>query len=275
MGLFVFVSFKLLNGFAFGEYIYAGLGISLSSSIADVRRYDFIKSISSQKDFRIIRLAEQLILLFPFIIGLFVFGWSLYAVLLLLAAIAFSFINLNISLPYSLPTPFGKRPFEFARGFRAAVLFIIGCYILVPIGISVDNFNLSLASIAGIGLISGNYFIQPEPRFYIWIHAMNTPKFLMEKTKTILYYTFITIAPIAIILSIYNPNRIGSVVLMILAAIAFTQMCMLAKYLAYPSEVNIIAGLAIVGSILFPPMMLIIIPIFYFKANRRLGQYLR
>ena len=275
LAVFAFLSFRLLNGYAFGEYIYAGLGISLSSSIADDRRYDFIKSISSRRDFRIIRLAEQFILLFPFTIGLFLFGWTLAALILLLFGILFSFINLNVRLPYSLPTPFGRRPFEFAKGYRGAVLFIIGCYLLVPIGISEDNFNLSLASIAGIGLVSGNYFIQPEPRFYIWIHTMGPLNFLMEKTKTILYYSLLTIAPIAIILSFYNPSRIGSIALMILAAIAFTEICMLAKYLAYPSEVNIIAGLAMAGSILFPPLMLVIIPIFYLKAYRRLDEYLR
>jgi len=274
-GTFFFITFKLLGGFAFGEYIYSGLALTISSSMTDPKKYDFIKSISSKSDYRIIRFAEQLIIFSPFIIGYFIFGWYFLGAILLLTAIVISVSYFNFKLPYSLPTPYGHRPFEFTRGFRGGVLLIIAAYILVPIGISVDNFNLSLSSITVIGLISGNYFIQPEPRFYIWIHSIEPKRFLIEKTKTILYYGLMTIAPIVITLSVYDASRIGSIVLITLAMIAFIEMCMLAKYIAYPSEINLVAGLAMVGSILFPPLMLVIIPIFYIKAVQRLEQYLR
>jgi len=273
--IFVFITYRLLNGFAYGEFLYPILGLSISSSMADSRRVDFIKSISHPGEFRLIRLSEQLVIITPFIIGLLIFGWTFQALGLFIIGIIVSFLDKQIALPFALPTPFGKRPFEFSRGFRNAFLVILGCYILVPLGLSVDNFNLAIASIAGIGLASGNYFIQPEPRFYVWIHNMNPSRFLLEKSKTILHHTLISVTPPVLALLYYYPDKIGIITLLVLSAIAFTIMCMLAKYLAYPSDINIIAGFAMGISIFFPPLMLIIIPVFYFKAINRLLQVLR
>ncbi len=273
--LFYFVSYRLLNGFDFGEYIYLALGLSSATSIADPRRHDFIKMISRPADNRIIRLAEQVIILFPFIIGLLIFEWYWIALGLSLAIIIFSFINKSVVLPFTIPTPFGRRPFEFPRGFRMSLIPLIGSYLLIPIGLSAGNFNLALASIAVIGLISGNYFIQPEPRFYVWMHSKTPQAFLIEKIKTIVLYILLCIAPITIALLVYDSSRCATIMLMGLAAVVFVVMCMLSKYIAYPSEINIAAGFAMGMSILFPPLMLIIVPVFYFKAIKRLDHYLR
>jgi hypothetical protein len=48
----------------------------------------------------------------------------------------------------------------------------------------------------------------------------------------------------------------------------------LAKYAAYPSEMNLPEGIVIALGLSFPPMLLIFAPYFYFKAIQKLKPYL-
>lgn len=273
--LFVALTIKLLNNFAFGEFIYLFIATSIAFPLTNQDRLGFLKSISIQKNYYRIRLIEQAIIILPFIIGLLFYKWLGVAVLLFFIGLYFSFGKFNYNFPYSIPTPFGSRPFEFPAGIRKNMLFVILAYSLVPIGLSVDNFNLALASIPAIGFIVGGFHAAPEPRFYIWIFKLPPKEFLKHKALTILRYTLLLILPPVAVLSFYNLESVLLVSAISLAAISFAVMCMLSKYVSYPQEINLIQGLAMGGGILFPPIMLVIIPWFYFKALKGLQPVLK
>ncbi len=48
----------------------------------------------------------------------------------------------------------------------------------------------------------------------------------------------------------------------------------LAKYSAYPQEMNIPKGILIAFSIYFPPFLLVLIPLFYLKSVKKLKVFL-
>ena len=272
---FVFLSFKLLINFAFGELIYLLLAVSIAFPLMDRDRLQFLKQICTNRNYFQIRMIEQLVVLFPFIVGLLIFEWWWYAAALMVLAMYFSFGKVNYQFPYSIPTPFGKYPFEFPSGFRKSLPLIMVAYALVPIGLNVDNFNLALASIAVVGFVVGGFHSAPEPKFYIWIFKYSPTTFLKKKIITIFRNTFLLTLPIIGTLLYYSLESYIMVLLLLVAAIAFAVMCMLSKYLAYPQEINLTQGLAMGASILFPPIMLVIIPWFYFKALKSLQPILQ
>jgi hypothetical protein len=58
-----------------------------------------------------------------------------------------------------------------------------------------------------------------------------------------------------------------------LALVGFAFLCtiILAKYAAYPHEINLPEGTLVAISISFPPVLLALIPYLYFKAIRKLN----
>jgi len=273
--LFVFLTVRLLDDFAFGEWVYALIGFSLSLPLVDSQRLGFLKQITEDRHFFYLKLIEQSIVLFPFIIGLFIFRHYLAAIVLICAGVYLSLRKSNFHLPYSIPTPFGGQPFEFPSGFRKTLILILLAYGLLFIGLRVDNFNLALASIAGIGFIVGGFHSSPEPRFYIWIFKNTPAHFLRNKGLIILKYMSVLILPIMITLVCFDYAKVVLVIFIAVAAFCFAIMCMLSKYISYPQEINIIQGLAMGAAILFPPVMIAIIPWFYIKALRRLQPILK
>jgi len=275
IALFIFLTIRLLDDFAFGEYIYLFIGLSLSFPLTRPQRLEFIKQISSNRKFYIIRIVEQVLMLLPFIIGLLVYRWYVMALVLFMCGVILCFGKMNYQLPFSIPTPFGRTPFEFPAGFRKTLPLIILSYALIPIGLNVGNFNLALASVAAMGFIVGGFHSSPEPRFYVWIFKSSPAQFINKKIYTILKYVAFLVIPITAVLLFYDISEYLKIILISIAAMGFAIMCMLSKYISYPQEINIVQGLAMGGSILFPPIMLAIIPWFYFKALQRLQTVLK
>jgi len=273
--LFAFLTIRLLDDFAYGELIYAMLGISLVFPFTENRRLEFLKQISNNRNFYLIRLIEQFTMLTPFIVGLLIYNWFVVAAVLIALGCFFGFSKLNYTLPFSVPTPFGKRPFEFPAGFRKTLPIIILAYALASIGLSVNNFNLALASMAAVGFVVGSFYTSAESRFYVWIFKFSPKWFLKKKSLAIVTYLTLLIIPIIITLLIFDSSQIWKIAVMYIAVIGFAIMCMLSKYISYPQEINLIQGMAMGASILFPPIMLVIIPWFYFKALSGLQPILR
>ena len=98
-------------------------------------------------------------------------------------AIILAFIHFNTTLNFTIPTPFYKKPFEFAVGFRTTFFIFPLAYLLTYISIFVNNFNLGVFSMLLIFLVALSYYSKLEQEYYIWSYNLSPKKIPCSKNK--------------------------------------------------------------------------------------------
>ena len=181
-----------------------------------------------------------------------------------------SILNFSNSFNFTIPTPFSKKPFEFPVGFRKTFYIFPLAYFLTYQSILVGNFNLGAASMLLIAIVILTYYSKPENEFYVWAFNLSAKDFLINKIKTGLIYFTILSLPIIISLIIFFPNETTTLIVFLLLGYVYIITIILAKYSAYPNEMNLPEGMLIGMSLMFPPILLGIIPFFYSKSIKHL-----
>jgi hypothetical protein len=264
------VSVFLFSKTEYAEYFYGLTAISFLSRLNGKRRNDFLKTIFTVKDYKKLRIIENLIVIFPFVVFL-LFTQSFLVVLVLISiSILMSIFNFDNSFNYTIPTPFSKKPFEFSVGFRKTFYIFPFAYFLTLQSILVENFNLGIFSLILIAIVILSYYSKPENEFYIWSFNLSSKGFLMNKIKIGILYSTLLSLPVIAPLIIFFPDEATILLLFILLSYAYIITLILAKYSAYPNEMNLPEGILIGLSLMFPPILLAIIPMFYSKSIKQL-----
>jgi hypothetical protein len=189
---------------------------------------------------------------------------------LLVLSTILAIINFDKNLSRVLPTPFKRLPFEFIIGFRKSILFIILIYFVIFKAVQVDNYNLGIVSLGFLYLIFMSFYLKPEPSSFVWIFSNNVISFLKRKIIFALSCATLLSAPGLIAISIFFPHRFIISLAVCLVGMIFLISMILAKYSAFPKEMNLAQGILYGLSLWFPPMLLIVIPIFYKQSKRNL-----
>lgn len=272
---FTGLSFVLFERTEFARYLYLALAIAAVQALNAANRIDFLKNCFSKKDYLVIRATEIILVTFPFLLFLIYKGEYALGLLILPAAFLTNSLDGYKKLNFTLKTPFYKHPFEFAVGFRKSFLIVTLSYLLVCIAIGVTNFNLGMFAIITLYFISLTYYTLPEAYYYVWIFSGSEKGFLAYKIKIALLYSLMLSLPAVLALVLAFPDR----VLYLAGIMAFGSLVLIAsilgKYSAYPAEINIPQGLGIAFCILFPPALLLILPIFYMKSIKQLKPLFR
>ncbi len=268
--VFYFGSEYLFSKTEFAKYIYGFVALGFVSRLSEAKRNDFIKSIFGTSAFLKIRMLENLIYAFPFALFLIYKEEFVMSFLLMVSSLLLVIFNFNVNLNFTIPTPFGKKPFEFVTGFRKTFFIFPFAYLLTYAAIDVNNFNLGIFSLLLIGLICLSYYIKPENEYYVWNYSLTPKDFLIEKLKIgLLYYTALSI-PILIALGIFFYNEIGILLVFFIISYAYIIAIILAKYSAFPDEMSLPQGILIALSFMFPPILIGLIPYFYSLSVKRL-----
>jgi hypothetical protein len=82
------------------------------------------------------------------------------------------------------------------------------------------------------------------------------------------------VLPILLSLLVFYPSDYTVILLFFVMGLLFLWTVILAKYSAYPGEMNLPEGITIAFSLYFPPLLLAMIPIFYTKSIRKLKHLL-
>lgn len=269
--VFVGVSQLLFEKIKFAEYIYAVLALIVCYTLSEPNRNNYLQLLFHKKDYCIIRIIENCLLAFPFCIFLLYQNFNTIALIVLLIAIVFSFFRFAVINRLVLPTPFYKKPFEFVIGFRKNYFLFLVYLALTAIAIYVDNFNLTIFALVLNQLTCLNFYVKPEPLFYVWAHAFNPSKFLNYKIQTAIQQSLIFSLLIGFALLIFYWHYWYIIALIIILSILYIVLMLMGKYAFYPAEVNLIQVLAVALSIFFPPFLLITLPYFYMKAKQNLS----
>jgi hypothetical protein len=213
-----------------------------------------------------IRILENTILCLPFVLLLLYKSFFLEASMLFLCSLLLSLFTLQSAFHFTIPTPFSKNPFEFSTGFRRSFFLFPIAYALTFMAIKVDNFNLGLFSMLLIFLISMSYYPTPENEFFVWVHADSPRSFLKKKMMVALSYVMLLASPILISILIFYPMEFQKILLLLLIGVLLLLTIILAKYTAYPTEINFPEVIKIALCLFFPPLFVVMIPYLYFKA---------
>jgi hypothetical protein len=271
---FYAISFLLFSKTEFADYFYSLISLSFISKLSEKGRTDFLKTIFSNRNYRKLRILENLILTFPFLIFLVYQQSFLVALALICLSTLLSVFNFSNNFNYTIPTPFSKQPFEFVVGFRKTFFIIPFSYFLIYQSVLVDNFNLGISSMLLITLIVLSFYLKPENEFFVWNFSTTSKHFLRSKIKiALLYFTLLSL-PIIISLLLFFPKEIIIVLAFLLLSYIYIITIIFVKYSAYPNEISLTEGILISTSLMFPPLLLIITPLLYNKSIKQLNNIL-
>ena len=271
VALSFFLFFKMPS---YAAYIYGGLGLSVLTMLSGIERNGFLKSIFTDKFYSQVRLVENALVILPFVIFLLFKNNLWIALVVLVFSSVLAFFNTRQQWNYTIPTPFSKQPFEFVVGFRKTFYVFLGAYFLTYMAISVGNFNLGVFALLVIFFTYLSFYAEPEDPFFVWIFSMTSKQFIFKKIKTALLFSTLLSLPIIISLGIAFPNNIGVLFISQLLGYLYLLTILLAKYAAYPKQMNVPQAVIIGLGLWLPPLLLGIIPYFYRQSIKRLNNIL-
>ncbi len=254
--------------------VYDLLMISILLRLGNQERNDSLKAIFGKSDYLRIRMLENGCLCFPFFLYLGYKQLYLPALLLVPIAIGLALIANLPKLQTTIPTPFKRIPFESIIGFRKSAWFLFLIYLLSGKALQVDNYNLGIFSLVVLFFIHMDFYSKPEEKYYCWIFAMGPTAYLGRKIKDGLIASSILTLPVFLAIIICFLGNYWITIAAQLLGYTYLISMILAKYSAFPGRLNIVHSIFYAVSILFPPLLIIIIPIFYIQAKRRLTNIL-
>ncbi len=255
-------------------YIYAFAALFFISKLSETKRNDFLKFCFANRQYRKVRIAENLIIALPFIVLLACKQHFLLTLILFVISIVMALLSYRATYNITIPTPFHKKPFEFTVGFRNSFFMFIIAYGLAIIAIKVNNFNLGIFALGLIFFTTSGYYLKPENEYFVWVYNCTPARFLFEKIKTALLFSFCLCLPVLILLSISYLEHIGVLLVFTFLGLLYLTTWILAKYSAYPEEIGITQGV-IFAIGLFPPMLIVIIPLFASQSVNKLKEILK
>ena len=272
---FYLLSTYLFKKTEFAVYIYPFLYINLVVRLSETRRCEFLTICFGDTQFKKIRIAENLICTIPFVSFLLYKQLIIPIVFILLLSIILALLNFRTKFNYTIYTPFSKRPFEFTTGYRNTFPLFIIAYALVIIAVNVNNFNLGIFSLMFVFGLSLSFYLPTENEYFVWNYSLNPRNFLINKIKTALLYSSALAIPIVVLLSFYFQQSIGPLFIFLLIGWGWVICAIVTKYSSYPNEINIPNGILLALCLALPPMLIILTPIFFYKAEKRLKNILK
>lgn len=271
---FIGLSIYLFSKTDYAEYVYILIALRLVSKLSEINRNDFLKMVFEYKMYLKLRVVENIIIALPFII--FLTYKQLYPslIVLIILSISMALINFKSTFNFTIPTPFYKYPFEFSVGFRSTFYLFFFAYFLTFMAVSVGNFSLGAFALMLIFLVTISFYSKPENEYYVWSFKKSPRGFLFEKIKIGIIYSTILSIPVLLALGVFFRDEASILFLLLLLGYVYLIAMILAKYSAYPLELNIPQGILFAISLLFPPLLIGVIPFFYLKSINRLNAFL-
>ena len=264
------VAFQKLPKFA--PYIIMLICVYLQMRLSQKQRSDFLYIVYGKTIKRKLRIVENLIISVPFLVILIISGQYLAAAALLVVSAAAAFIETRSS-GFALPTPFSKKPYEFAVGFRKTFFIIPLIYLITVMSVYANNINLGLFSILAFPLLTATYYLKAENEYYIWIFAQTARQFIMHKALAAIKNTLLLALPSMLLLWIAFPECWWQVLIPAAVGIIFVTTVLLATYSTYPREMGIVEVM-LIFSVFLPPFFVVVMPYFYVRSVQRLKNFL-
>ena len=267
IGLFLYTTYA--------PYIYIFVSLYFTTKLSEIKRNDFLKIHFGNGRYRKVRILENLIVALQFIIFLIYKHCFYTTIFLFVITVLIALLSFKTTYHFTIPTPFYKKPFEFTVGFRNSFFVFFIAYGLAIIAVAVDNFNLGAFALLLIFLPVLGYYLKPENEYFVWSHSLTPAKFLVEKIKIAFVFSSCLCSPVLILLGIFYFENLGVLLLCILLGNLYLITLILAKYSAYPNEIDFAQAIIMAICLIFPPMLIAIIPFFASQSVNKLKVFLK
>jgi hypothetical protein len=255
-------------------YLIMALGLTLPGFWQKPNRLRFFAVHFSKPSIRNMNLLQALILsIAPLLVLLLARQFMLAGIFIALMLLR-ALVPLQIAANKTIPSPFGRWPYEFTRGFRLRFWLLPLCVFILIMAWKTSNPNLGLFAIAIPYLMCIGFQLNPEDSHFVWIHHHSPGAFLWHKIKISIRYTALLGIPLSIAHLIVFPSAWLANAVLCLTGFALVITALLAKYATFPSELNLLAAFVLINSMFFPPLMLLAIPVLFNKAARNIQFYL-
>jgi len=270
---FFLLSNKFFSLTKFAPYMYILISLGAISKLNLPKRNNFLKYIFNTNYVKL-RILENLICSLPFLIFLSYKGLFLFVIGLLILACFMTLFKFGINNNFTIPTPFGKTPFEFTVGFRKTFYMFIIAYFLTFMSVSANNFNLGIFSIILVSLTCLSYYFKPENEYFVWNFNMSSKQFLIEKIKNCFISFTILTAPIMITMIVFFFKDSLLLISFFFLCFIYLATNILVKYSTYPHVISLYKGILFFCSIFFPPILIGIILYCYKQSIKNLNPFL-
>lgn len=273
--LFYIISyFFILQYPTWGSYLISLLNFQVLFHFSEFRRNDFLRSLFSTIDYHKIRIIENFLGSIGTIIILLFSNHAELCIILMVVCILFVFISTNNFWSRPILTPFYRKPFEFIVGFRKTWLLILLLYTFSILGILFSNENLSLFCMFCICLTSCSYYQNPEDPIIMWNQTRSPTQFLWFKIYRGILQLTLLILPILILQFAFFPEDFFKPVLLWGMGMLIIPFVITLKYAVFPRKINITEGFIMGLCLMFYPLILAIIPYYYYKSIQNLKKLL-
>ncbi|MCU0436565.1 MAG: hypothetical protein MUC49_01540 [Raineya sp.] len=274
-GAFLVISNSIFKQTHYAPFVYLALALSSTIGLQESHRNMFLKWCYPTKVYQKIRITENLIVVSPFLMFLFYKIEWLFAGVLVILAILFSFIQPKKRENITIPTPFYKYPYEFMVGFRNAFYLFFVAYGLLLTGILSKNANLAVFAIIIVFLVSLAFYMNTEDKFYVWTYSISAKKFLFKKIGVAFFYTTCILLPVFISLIIFFPKEWWMIGIFMIWGYLLLLAAILMKYSVFPEKVMLKESFLFALNFQVPPLLLILIPYWYFQSLKKLDKILK
>ena len=268
------VSMAIFYKIPFPQYFYVCVPIYFIINLSNNARTDFLKICFPRRIDTIVRIIENLLIAFPFVIFLMYKEFYLMSIILTVLAMLLATVRIKTPSIVAIPTPFWKHPYEFASGFRKTFPLFLLSYGLMPIAFVVNNFNLGIATLVLNTIVICSFYLYKDNIHYVWQFAMNPAQFLFYKTKVAIVYSLWTNAPAILALCIFKHELTPVVLVCVLLGLMYLTLSIMIKYDAFPEEPNISGAVVMIVCLMFPPLLTVMIPYMSNQAAKQLKHIL-
>ena len=270
IALFFLLSFLIIGRNAYGTWAYSVIPFFIAKGSFPK---DFVALHFSKRHLSILKAINATLMALPF---LFFLAWrgNYYEIMGMIVCIpAFSVMSQpSMKFYFSMPTPFQPSAFEFIRGFRKTWLFFILTYLLIAIGVSVDNFNLVAVVMVMQYFIILGFYSDVEPEWFVWNSSLTPRAFISHKITMLLRNALLIVSP-CLLVFFFFPERWMVLIGIVVIGISLSMVSVLVKYSRFPQRDEIITLIMVGCSILFPPLILFLVPYLASKAVQNLKRY--
>lgn len=257
-----------------GTYLLIIVNFQYLFYLSDFKRNDFLKTIFPINAYYKIRILENILISFGTFILLIVNNHYMLALLLLGCCILFMFTSTTSVWKRSIPTPFTKKPFEFIIGFRQTWLLLVLFYAVGIIAVTADNPNLILFCLFCTCLCCMFYYQTPEPVLIHWNQNRKASNFLRYKIGRGIIQLTLLLVPLLLLFGIGYPDQLYQACIVWLLGLILITFIITLKYAVFPRTMNVTEATIVGLCVIFYPLILAVIPYYYFKALHNLKNLL-
>ena len=267
---YIFLTESLFSKTEYAAHVLLLSMVTMQMRLLNKNRNEFLALTFPANQFRILRWVENILIALPFMISMLIHGAYVEVMIAVAASSALIFTTTKSRTSVVIPTPFAKRPFEFIIGFRNSYVLIALAYLLLIGSYSLQNSNWGIAAFVFLTLIILNFFSKPEHEMFVWNYSKKPAPFLTYKILQSLRQASLLMAPMILVLLFMYPQDYIKIISFLGLAFVYIITIILAKYSAYPNEMNVPQGILIALSLYFPPILFAVIPYFYIQSNKNL-----